>query len=313
MDFDFTTHLSKLLSIPPSQITIRSLTGGEINITVRASFTPPVDLTQFGHPQSVSSVVLKYTPPYLVSDPSIPVNTFRQDIEARSLLLLDPRNKSALPVSSLFAKHPNIKIPRFIHHDYEKRVLIMTDLGSVVKIDDWLTQEPAPNSEDVERIAKDLGRFLAEFFITTSEPNIELLPLLPNSVLVDAFNLYVVNALKAVLPSYGVSDAEILIKRVADMARDSRETDLCLGMVDLWCNNIVIDSDKNVCLVDWEYFGLSNASCEMSLLGESFFPGSISMKPCFSDILYDNSAIIALELTEIISYGHCEEVHYLVY
>ena len=276
MDFDFTTYLSKLLSIPPSQITIQFLIGGLLNATVRASFTPPVDLTRFGHPQSVPSVVLKHAPPYMAADPSVPANPFRQDVDARALVLLDPKSKLALPVSSLFARHPNVKIPRFIHHDYEKRVLIMTDLGSVVKIDDWLTQEPAPNPKDVERIAKDLGRFLAEFVIATSEPNIEL-PLLPNSVLIDAFNLYAVNTLKAVLPSHGVPDAEILIKRVADMARDSRKTDLCLGMVDLWCNNIVIDSDKNVCLVDWEYFGLSNASCEMSLLGE--FRGSISMKP----------------------------------
>ena len=60
MDFDFTTHLSKLLSVPPSQITIQVLTGGVINAAVRASFTLPVDLTRFGHPQSVRSVVLKH-------------------------------------------------------------------------------------------------------------------------------------------------------------------------------------------------------------------------------------------------------------
>ena len=271
MDFDFTTHLSKLLSIPPNQITIHFLTGGLLNATVRASFTPPVDLTQFGHPQSVPSVVLKYAPPYMAADPSIPLSTSRQDVEARALVLLDPKFDSALPVSSLFAKY-NVKIPRFIHHDLEERVLIMTDLGSsVVTMDEWLTQEPGSNPDDVERIAKDLGRFLAEFVIATSEPNPRLLSLLPlDSVLVDTLNLFAVEPLKAVLPSHGVPDAETLIKRVEDAARDSTKTDACLGMVDLWYNNIVIDSDQNVCLVDWEYFGSSNASCEMSLLGEFF-------------------------------------------
>ena len=154
MDFDFTTHLSELLSIPPSQITIQVFTGGLGNAAVRASFTPPVDLTQFGHPQSVSSIVLKYAPPYIASKPWVPLNTIRQDIEARALVLLDPNSDLALPVSSLFTKYPNIKTPRLIHHDYEERVLIMTDLGSsVVTIDDWLTQEPPPLAEDVERIA----------------------------------------------------------------------------------------------------------------------------------------------------------------
>jgi len=268
MDFDFTTHLSKLLSIPSSQITIQVLTGGLLNAAVRASFIPPVDLTRFGHPQSVRSVVLKYAPPYMVSEPWVPLNTIRQDIEARALVLLDPNSESALPVSSLFAKYPNVKTPRLIHHDFEERVLIMTDLGSsVVTLDDWLTQDPAPLPEDVERIAKDLGSFLGEFVIATSKPSVELLSrfqLPSNSALIHQFDGYVVNNLKVVLQ--GVPDVDVLTKRVEDAAKDCRKTDSCLGMVDLWRKNIVIDSDKNICLLDWEQFGWSNASCEMSLL-----------------------------------------------
>ena len=273
MDFDFTTHLSKLLSIPPNQITIQVLTGGLLNAAVRASFTPPVDLTRFGHPQSVRSVVLKYAPPYMVSEPWVPLNTIRQDIEARALVLLDPNSESALPVSSLFTKYPNVKTPRLIHHDYEERVLIMTDLGSsVLTIDDWLSQEPAPLAEDVERIAKDLGRFLGEFVIATSKPSVELLSLIKlpsNLALIHQFDGYVANNLKVVLQ--GIPDGDILTKRVLDAAKDSRNTDSCLGMVDIWRKNIVIDSDKNICLLDWEQFGWSNASCEMSLLGVCSF------------------------------------------
>jgi hypothetical protein len=284
MDFDFTTHLSKLLSVPPRQITIQVLTGGVINAAVRASFTPPVDLTRFGHPQSVSSVVLKYAPPYMANEPWVPLDTIRQDIEARALVLLDPNSESALPVSSLFTKYPNVKTPRLIHHDYEERVLIMTDLGSsVVTIDDWLTQEPAPLPEDVERIAMDLGRFLAEFVLATSNPSAEhlLLVQLPsNAASLRQFDGYVVNNLKAVLQNV-VPDVDVLTKRVDDAARESRKTDSCLGMVDLWCKNIVIDSDKNICLLDWEYFGWSNASCEMSLLVESMH--WILLKSSFTD------------------------------
>jgi len=39
-------------------------------------------------------------------------------------------------------------------------------------------------------------------------------------------------------------------------------------MVDLWPGNILIDSDGNVGLVDWEYFGLSSAGSEIGMLGE---------------------------------------------
>ena len=161
----------------------------------------------------------------------------------------------------------------------------MADLGSsVIEIDDWLTQEPPPSLEEVERIAKDLGRFLGEFVIATSKPSIEFQVLLShlrlpsNSALIHQFDGYVVNNLKDVLQD--VPDVDILTKRVEDAARDSRKTDTCLGMVDLWRKNIVIDSDNNICLLDWEQFGWSNASCEMSLLGVfaflSFFHSSIS-------------------------------------
>ena len=274
MDFDFTTHLSKLLSIPPSQITIQVLNGGgRINAAVRASFTPPVDLTQFGHPQSVQSVVLKYAPPHIVGEPRLPLNTIRQDIEARALVLLDPNSESALPASSLFAKYPNIKTPRLIHHDFKERVLIMTDLGSsVVTIDDWLIQQLAPLPEDVERIAKDLGCFLGEFVIATKNPSVELLSHLQlpsNSDLIHQLEGYILNDTKAALRD--VPDADVLIKRVEDAASDFKKTNSCIGMGDLWRKNIVIDSDKNICLLDWEMFGWSSASWEMSQLGAFLF------------------------------------------
>ena len=309
MDFDFTTHISKVLSITPSKITIQPLTGGTLNVAVRASFTPPLDLTQFGHPQSVSSVILKYSPPYMASEPDVPLDTVRQDIEASALILLDPNSESALPVSSLFAKYPNIRIPRLIHYDHEEHVLIITDLGSsIVKIDNWLTQDPPPNTEDVERIAKDLGRFIADFVIATIEPDVELLSLFPSNLgLMNQFDIYLVNNLKVVFQSHGVSDAEILIKRVEDAARDRSQTNLCLGMVDLWRNNIFIDPDKNICLIDWEYFGLSNASCEMSLLGKNFW------WRCTFDIYAQNSPNNALDLIELKFYGRCKKVRHHIY
>ena len=147
----------------------------------------------------------------------------------------------------------------------------MTDLGSsVIAIDDWLSQEPAPEPEDVERIAKDLGRFLAEFVIATSAPNAELLSLASNSSIIEQFNSNAMNIVRAVLLSQGIPDAKTLIKRVEDALRDFGKTDSCLGMVDLWRKNIVIDSDKNICLIDWENFGLSSASCEITMLGGLF-------------------------------------------
>ncbi|KIO03574.1 hypothetical protein M404DRAFT_1001093 [Pisolithus tinctorius Marx 270] len=271
MDFDFTAYLAKLLYLPPNQITIQFLTGGFCNVTVRASFTPPADLTRFGHSKSVPSIVIKYAPPFMATDPSQPLNVIRQDIEARALLLLDPTSPTPLPVSSLLIKYPNFRIPRFIHHDVESSVLMMTDLGTAVAtVDEWLSRDPPPTAEEVQRVASDLGQFLAEFVMATREPSADVLARAPNSAMVDQFYSDSLNITRTVLNRHGVSDAETLVRRVERAFRDADKTDRCLGMVDLWTSNILIDPDNNICLVDWEHFGLSNASCELSMLVQSF-------------------------------------------
>ena len=56
-----------------------------------------------------------------------------------------------------------------------------------------------------------------------------------------------VNNPKAVLQD--VLDVDVLTKCVEDVAREFRKAESRLGMVDLWRRNIVIDSDKNICLL----------------------------------------------------------------
>ena len=146
-------------------------------------------------------------------------------------------------------------------------------------------------------------------------PSVELLSLLQlpsNSGLLHQFDGYVVNNLKVVLQD--VPDVEVLTKRVEDAARDFRKSDSCLGMVDLWRKNIVIDSDKNIFLLDWELFGWSNASWEMSYLGVLFLfiYLSLNIDSIFLSF-FTNSPNNALYLIEIKYYGRCEESHHRVY
>ncbi|KIO15803.1 hypothetical protein M407DRAFT_34598 [Tulasnella calospora MUT 4182] len=39
----------------------------------------------------------------------------------------------------------------------------------------------------------------------------------------------------------------------------------CLGMVDLWSGNTLISADGELCLLDWEDFGLSDPGCELGM------------------------------------------------
>jgi thiamine kinase-like enzyme len=73
---------------------------------------------------------------------------------------------------------------------------------------------------------------------------------------------------KKVLATAGIANAELLTERVNQALQSNGTVEPCLGMVDLWPGNILIDSHCNVGLVDWEYFGLSTASSELGMLGE---------------------------------------------
>ena len=83
--FDFAPYLSSFLSVPTKNIYIRPLLGGLSNFTVRATFTPPA---QFRQSRILSSVVLKYAPPFFAANPTQPMSFQRQVVEAQALTLL---------------------------------------------------------------------------------------------------------------------------------------------------------------------------------------------------------------------------------
>jgi len=270
LKFNFQPYLSSLLSVPPNRISIEVLTGGISNVTARATFSPPADLSKFGLSQSVDSIVLKYAPPFMPDDPTQMMPVARQSIEARALALLSPHSKNALPLSPLFTKYPSVKIPRLIHHDTENNVLSMTDLGQAQTLYNWLVREPAPPVQDAEHIATVLGSFLAEFALATRNPTAEILAHASNSALTDNYYGSVVKMTRKVLTEAGIADAETLAMRVDRVSRDLDKAEPCLGMVDLWAGNVLVDSHRNCGLVDWEYFGLSSPSFELSRLITSF-------------------------------------------
>jgi hypothetical protein len=265
MLFDFSSYLTSLLSLPPDQINIQLLTGGFTNFTVRATFTPPVHLSQFDQSKSFSSVVLKYAPPFMAADPTQAVSVHRQVIEAEALVLLSGSEMPA--ISTLLAKFPTLHIPTLIHHDKECNVLWMTDLGEAVTLSEYLTTDPPAHHS--ERIAMTLGEFLAKFFLSTRNPSAETLSLftVPSSTTNTLSHL--VSTMKNVLATAGVIDAGTLTGRVDQALRNSGTVEPCLGMVELWPGSILINAHEICGLVDWEFFGLSGAGSELGMLRES--------------------------------------------
>ena len=272
MGFDFISYLSSYFSIPPNQITIKILTGGNVNETVRAIFSPPADLSKFGFPQPIDSIICKYAPPFKTTEPSHQLDVRRQHAEANAMILHNPDSPSPLPASLLFKKYPSIRIPRLVHHDSTVNVLSMTDLGASAKnLDLWLSSDPAgPSMQDVERIAADLGQFCAEYYRSTQDPTPEMLERASNKPVLQNWNDAISLWTKRAILKEAVPDCDVLLKRFEDCLNQSGEGETCLGIVDLWPGNIIMDPNGNAGIIDWEYFGLSNASFELAGLSESF-------------------------------------------
>jgi len=74
--FDFKKYLSNI--DPANKYTIRALSGGRVNLTVRAVKTPRVDIDAGRFPGH-ESIVLKYAPAFIAKDgEGAPFSTYRQ-------------------------------------------------------------------------------------------------------------------------------------------------------------------------------------------------------------------------------------------
>jgi len=257
--FDFSSYLKSVLSVTPHEI--QQLTGGLMNLTIRVSFTPPANLFRSGY---LSSAILKHAPPFMAADPTQPMSVHRQVIEAQALILLSGCSIPA--ISEVLSKFPTLRIPKLIHHDAERHVLWMTDLGETQTLSQYLTSDPLMH--DIERIATSFGAFLAELFRATRDPSDDTVTLVAHPSHTAETNSFLISVTKRVLTTAGIANAELLAERVNQALQSNGTVEPCLGMVDLWPGNILIDSHSNVGLVDWEYFGLSTASSELGMLGE---------------------------------------------
>jgi hypothetical protein len=76
MPFDFISYLARI--DPTQSYNVQQLTGGLVNLTVRASRASDCDASSSRF-SAYSSFILKYAPPYVASiGPDAPFSTFRQ-------------------------------------------------------------------------------------------------------------------------------------------------------------------------------------------------------------------------------------------
>ena len=290
--FNFSSYIDEQLRpLETNYFHVQSLAGGFTNETVRVSFDPPI---QF-HPTSretttrltLKSVVLKYAPPYLASDPTQPMSVCRQSIEAKALQVL---TGDAYPeLVDLFNDTPNIRIPKLIYHDIQKNVLWIEDLGDTFTLSEYLLSDTSADPSlcgrlgiHAQKIAQDLGRFLVKLYKATTNPPKELITYLDSTNNTSlSTKTYIANITADILRGEGIADADVLAERVRRGLLEDDQGEFCLGMVDFWTESVLIGKENGdddttnsrscQCgLVDWEYFGVSSAASELGMFRKLF-------------------------------------------
>jgi hypothetical protein len=274
MSFDFHRYIHSVLPLllDNQQLQTKTLSGGFTNLTIRATFQPVVRFQS----RTIHTAVLKYAPPFALTDPDQPMSIHRQLVEAGALEIL--AGSTSFPaLSALRAQFPAMHIPELIYHDTKHHVLWISDLGDTRMLSEYLESDPAPASGEIEHFASQLGAFIAGFHRATANP-----PPLPLFSLEDPLQPsdiceMLTNITKSVLISANLQDADTLAARACLELQDKGD-EVCLGMVDFWPANILIDREGHYGLIDWEYFGLANAASEIGMFrGYSL---------CFSSSLY---------------------------
>ncbi|KIO34516.1 hypothetical protein M407DRAFT_209720, partial [Tulasnella calospora MUT 4182] len=258
--FDFVPYLATVLSLSPDEIDVRILSGGYTNLTARATFSRPTSLpTHFDFPTAISSVILKKATPYMHAFPSQAAPINRQAVEARALRILQGAEPSVPGVMEVLAGIPALKVPQLVYHDTEQNILWMTDLGRGKILTEYMLSDSRSDSK-LEELADALGRFLAGLHSATKNPRPEIASSLSDPRRVLGFlTSDATRIIREESPEWkrDPNGTQVLVDLMHRVLNHESNSEPCLGMVDLWSGNTLISADGELCLLDWEDFGLS--------------------------------------------------------
>ncbi|PPR04002.1 hypothetical protein CVT24_010495 [Panaeolus cyanescens] len=278
MEFDFQKYLQSHLSSTDSdsvKSTIRKVSGGLTNVTVRVSFQPPLDISlvakqsaSASSSQLIRTAILKHAPPHIASDPSQKLSVRRQTVEATALQVLE----TLLPSNQA----NKIRTPVLYLHDTENAVLWMEDFGEDAKPLMQMLRESQSSFElkDAEEFGAGLGQAIFHLQQATSGWIAS-----PPSNLVDfqtspseELHAYLSQLTLKELRRNGMeeSEAQEISNIVLKGLQELREVDAFWGMVDFWPENVLVYRENGTSvfgcgLIDWEYFGPSSVPAEIGM------------------------------------------------
>lgn len=186
------------------------------------------------------NMIIKHAPPYIASNPDIPLSSDRIDFEARALKLFESAGKLHEVTSE------QVRPPQCLLYDPEKSLLVMEDIGSVPSIDSWLSDHSDPTP-----MGSSLGRFIG-LLHKKSLSDAHLAELFNNIPIQETRNqVQYQPAADYVHSVTSTIDTDIKTQFKA-LGNELLTPGKCLVMGDLWPASILI-ANKRLRLIDWEF------------------------------------------------------------
>lgn len=218
-----TDHLS---SFSPAG-RLQSLEGGNLNHVWRL-------------PGEEQNLVIKYAPPYIASDPEVPLSSKRIEFEARALKLFRDPNM----LHKLASK--KIRPPEYLHFDSQSSLLIMEDVGNLPDLQQWLT-----GNNDTSVIGNRLGRFIGTLHRSTFRSK-ELQDRFDNKDIQQTRNqIQYQPAADYAKKNINLIESEFR-SEIESLGKQLLEPGRCLIMGDLWPPSLLLGG-RDMRIIDWEF------------------------------------------------------------
>lgn len=194
-----------------------------------------------GHDQSV---IVKYAPPHIATDPDTPLDPSRLRIEARCLSALG----SGGPLNTLIDE--SLRPPEVINVDPDVPVLVMEDIGDVPSLHRWLWEADPEELSKTSEYGLKLGRFIGGLHAKTRD-EADYAEAFDNRSMQETRLAVQYQGVADMLSRAGVTDAGVLGEKAESLGEALLDPGRCLTMGDLWPPSVLVGGGR-LRLIDWE-------------------------------------------------------------
>ncbi|NGP88819.1 phosphotransferase [Fodinibius halophilus] len=190
---------------------------------------------------SDKDLIIKWAPPYIASNPDVPLSAERIHFEAKALQLFDEGNA----LDDLGGN--TVRPPRCLHFEEELNLLIMEDIGMAPSLDEWLTDNSAATA------GKKLGKFIGQLHRQTFA-NKQLSRRFRNLDIQQTRLEVQYNPAADYAMQSGAAgvDFNLIQSQTKTLGQQLLKEGSCLVMGDLWPPSVLVRRGE-MRIIDWEF------------------------------------------------------------